>query len=171
MRIAFTGHRPDKLPDGYGKNEKLRDFIEECLCKKLDSLDYGLSHIKVITGGAIGIDQIAANAALCCKYYGGDYEEQVHVVIAEPFKFFWQKWPPQTVEDYFDLRHRVDDFFQVCEPGYAPWKMQKRNEYMVDNCDELWAYWDGSDGGTKNCIDYAKKKGVKIRNLYEEFAI
>ncbi len=35
--------------------------------------------------------------------------------------------------------------------------MQKRNEWMVDNCDMLVAVWDGTDGGTYNCIDYAKR--------------
>ncbi len=34
---------------------------------------------------------------------------------------------------------------------------------MVNNCDMLIAVWDGSDGGTANCVKYAQSKGVDIR--------
>lgn len=40
--------------------------------------------------------------------------------------------------------------------------MQKRNEWMVDNCDILIAVWDKSPGGTKNCVDYAESKKKQI---------
>lgn len=40
--------------------------------------------------------------------------------------------------------------------------MQKRNEWMVDRIDELLAIYNGTPGGTKNCIDYAKKLGKPI---------
>lgn len=40
----------------------------------------------------------------------------------------------------------------------GPQQMQKRNEWMVDNCDVLIAVWDGSPGGTANCIKYAEDK-------------
>jgi uncharacterized phage-like protein YoqJ len=40
--------------------------------------------------------------------------------------------------------------------------MQKRNEYMVDNSDIVIAVWDGSKGGTYNCVKYAEKLGKKI---------
>jgi len=40
--------------------------------------------------------------------------------------------------------------------------MQKRNEYMVDNADIVIAVWDGTKGGTCNCVRYAKKLGKDI---------
>jgi uncharacterized phage-like protein YoqJ len=40
--------------------------------------------------------------------------------------------------------------------------MNKRNEWMVDNCDLLIAVWDGTSGGTANCIKYAVKKKKQI---------
>ena len=40
--------------------------------------------------------------------------------------------------------------------------MQKRNEYMVDKCDILLAVWDGSAGGTNNCVKYARKLDKEI---------
>ena len=40
--------------------------------------------------------------------------------------------------------------------------MQKRNEYMVDLADRVIAVWDGSKGGTANCVKYAEKVGKEI---------
>lgn len=45
---------------------------------------------------------------------------------------------------------------------YYPAKMQKRNEYMVDNSDIVIAVWDGTKGGTYNCVKYAQKLEKKI---------
>lgn len=50
----------------------------------------------------------------------------------------------------------------VSTEPYSPWLMQKRNEYMVDNVDEVLAFFDGTTGGTKNCIDYANKMGKEV---------
>ena len=50
----------------------------------------------------------------------------------------------------------------VSEPPYSAEKMQIRNRYMVDWLGDstglLIAVWDGSPGGTANCVNYAKLK-------------
>lgn len=48
---------------------------------------------------------------------------------------------------------------------YYPTKMQKRNMYMVDNSDVVVSVWDGSNGGTGNCVSYAMNHNKKIINL------
>jgi uncharacterized phage-like protein YoqJ len=48
-------------------------------------------------------------------------------------------------------------------PG--PWVYEVRNRWMVDNSDKVLAWWDGTSGGTKNCIDYADDKGVFVSYL------
>ena len=58
----------------------------------------------------------------------------------------------------------------IVSPGeYAAFKMQVRNEWMVDQLnpatDLLLAAWDGSPGGTGNCVKYATGKGVGINRL------
>jgi uncharacterized phage-like protein YoqJ len=40
--------------------------------------------------------------------------------------------------------------------------MQDRNIWMVDHCDALIAVWDGTSGGTANCVRYAQKVGKPI---------
>lgn len=54
------------------------------------------------------------------------------------------------------------DFIIVCKGGYAAWKMQVRNEYIVNNSDSMIAVHDGSKGGTYNCIKYAESLGREI---------
>ena len=38
-----------------------------------------------------------------------------------------------------------------------------RNMHIVDNCDFLLAFWNGTSRGTKFTIDYAEKVGVPIQ--------
>jgi uncharacterized phage-like protein YoqJ len=58
----------------------------------------------------------------------------------------------------------------VSPPNFAVYKMQVRNEWMVNHANILLALWDGSTGGTYNCIQYAMKKNhIEIINLWGEF--
>jgi uncharacterized phage-like protein YoqJ len=49
--------------------------------------------------------------------------------------------------------------------------MQKRNEMMVDDCNLLLTLWDGSDGGTANCLGYARRKRPDLEtvNLWDSW--
>ena len=48
---------------------------------------------------------------------------------------------------------------------YTAWCMQKRNEFMVDNCSVLVAFLRQEKSGTGNTVRYAVKKQVMIINL------
>jgi uncharacterized phage-like protein YoqJ len=50
----------------------------------------------------------------------------------------------------------------VTDAPYRAELMQIRNEWMVDRCDLLIAVWNGTPGGTANCVAYAKKEGCPI---------
>ncbi|MNP85294.1 hypothetical protein D3C76_1849670 [compost metagenome] len=43
--------------------------------------------------------------------------------------------------------------------------MQKRNEWMVDNSKFIISVWDGTKGGTGNCVKYAENKNKHISNI------
>jgi hypothetical protein len=47
--------------------------------------------------------------------------------------------------------------------------MQIRNEWMVDHCTHVAALWDGSPGGTGNCIRYVRKIGRPFDNLWQDW--
>lgn len=66
-------------------------------------------------------------------------------------------------EEYAD-RHRISKL--ILRPQYAKYGRLaplKRNEVMVDLCDEVLVVWDGVSGGTQYTIQYAQKKGKPIR--------
>lgn len=151
MIVAGTGHRPDKL-GGYTKavNDKLRSLAITSLRKTKAT--------EVISGGALGWDRALAWAAL-------DYK--LPLTLALPFEMFWSKWPDDSVRELHMQIEAADKVVYVCDPGYAPWKMQQRNKWMVDHCDTVLALWNGTDGGTANCVRYAEKQNKPIVNLWE----
>lgn len=152
--LAGTGHRPPKL-GGYGNDTfagltgLARDMLEE------------MAPDRVISGMALGWDQALAWAA---------EQECIPFVAAIPFRGYCDRWPASSKDRYESLLSSASEVEYVCEPGYAPWKMQKRNEWMVDKCDVLLAMWDGSTGGTANCIDYARRRGTRIVNCWDRLA-
>jgi uncharacterized phage-like protein YoqJ len=93
----------------------------------------------------------------------------IPVIGILPFEGFDAKWPLPSKSKLKNLLDKCIDVVYACEPGYEAWKLQKRNEVLVDHCDSLVAYWTGVPGGTANCIDYAvsKKRQVDIFDVKE----
>lgn len=149
MILAATGHRPQKL-GGFGLDVfvRLSDFAKGQIQKINPSV--------VISGMAIGWDQAIACAAVELKI-------PLHAYI--PFEGQESKWHPQDRARFDILRCQAEKVVIVCDGEYDSWKMQKRNEAMVDACDTLLALWDGSSGGTGNCIKYAKRIRSKPLNI------
>lgn len=160
MIIAGTGHRPNKLyefgqPYSNEQHYAIVDIVSEWLSE--NTVD------KVISGMAIGFDQALAAAAI---------KNNIPLIAAVPFQGQELRWNERTQEYFNQLIDQAEDVVYVCASGYAGWKMQKRNEWMVDNCDVLLALWNGDIyGGTANCIKYARSKGRKIVNLWKDTSV
>jgi uncharacterized phage-like protein YoqJ len=153
VKIAVTGHRPHKL-GGYNATDNfkairrhMRDFLEQAPDGELC----------LISGGALGIDQFWMEVGL---------HMDLPVIAMLPFEGYDAKWPDFSRQKHKKLLDRCEEVVYACESGYEPWKLQKRNELMVDNCDVLTAYWDGTSGGTMNCLDYAGDRS-KIINIFQ----
>ena len=149
--VAGTGHRPPKL-GGYSDaaHQILIQYAEEAL--KYIKPD------KVISGMALGWDQALAQAAI---------NLDIPFIAAVPFKGQESRWPIESQERFKRLLSKADETVVTSSSGgYAAWKMTVRNKYMVNNASIILAMYDGSDGGTKNCLNYAKIKNKKIINLY-----
>lgn len=151
MILAFTGHRPEKL-GGYNPGNPTELWVRELIRAILELLTPN----KIISGMALGVDQWAAEEAI---------KLGILFVAAVPFDDFEKKWPAHSINQFNYLLTQSSEIHYISEPGYAAWKMQRRNEWIVDHSDALVAIWDGSFSGTKNCIDYAKHKKKPIYNL------
>lgn len=151
--VCGTGHRPDKL-GGYGEKvtgNLVRTAYEWLMNNKPDM---------VITGMALGWDQALGWAA---------YDAKIPFIAAVPFAGQEKAWPAVSQEWYRDLLALAEEVTIVSDGGYAPWKMQERNKWMVDNSTLVLALWNGTPGGTANCIRYAEKVGKPIKNLWESY--
>jgi uncharacterized phage-like protein YoqJ len=148
LTISFTGHRPQKI-GGFGEINPVKDFIVSELIKKLEELKPD----KCISGMAQGFDIWAAQTCVKMK---------IPFIAAVPFKGQENVWPDESKKIYHNLLDLAEEVVIVSTGGYAIWKLQVRNQWMVDNSDEIIACFDGSPGGTKNCIVYATNKNKKI---------
>jgi uncharacterized phage-like protein YoqJ len=152
ITVAVTGHRPNKLW-GYDYSHPAWLSLKEVLKKKLTECGATVA----ISGMALGVDTVFALAAL---------ELQIPVVAAIPCRDQERLWPEQSKRLYREiLANPLVKTHLVTDAPYSAELMQKRNEWMVDHCDLLVAVWDGSPGGTANCVAYAKKIGRKIDHI------
>jgi uncharacterized phage-like protein YoqJ len=150
--VAGTGHRPDKL-GGYS-DEAFNKLVEiaETTFKKTNPSE-------VISGMALGWDMALAQAAV---------NMGIPFIAAIPFLGQENMWIKKTQEYYKELLSKASRIEIVCEGGYAAFKMQKRNEWMVDNSDVVLAMYNGdTSGGTYNCVKYATNR-KPIINLYNK---
>ena len=151
MRIMVTGHRPQKL--SYGDEGKIRAHMNAFLCRAIKK--HGAENLIIISGMALGVDTWWFQEA-------ADFGLAIHAYI--PFQGQEAAWKPKQREDYrsylywLSVRDEKHKIITVCSPGFAAWKMQKRNEAMVDNSDVCVAYWNGTSGGTANCVEYAEPR-------------
>jgi uncharacterized phage-like protein YoqJ len=143
--VALTGHRPHKLNNEYDRSGPVSSYIKDEIYKFLRMFEPET----VISGMALGCDTMIAEIAL-----QEDYVKKL--IAAIPFVGQESRWPPNSQDQYRAILAdpKVEKVI-VCEGGYSASKMQIRNKWMVDNCDSLIAVWDGSPGGTANCVQYA----------------
>lgn len=151
FKVAVTGHRPNKL-GGYDWNSPKRVWVREKLKDKIIQIKPEVA----ISGMALGVDQ---EYAFLCHQMG------IPFIAAIPFEGQEKAWPKSSQDFYTYLLGVAKEVVIVSKGGYAAYKMQVRNEWMVDNCQTLIAVWDGTAGGTGNCVEYAEKIGRQIERI------
>jgi uncharacterized phage-like protein YoqJ len=150
MRIAVTGHRPSKLGGDYTGDGTLAQKVRKWLRHQLAIYQPN----EAVTGMALGVDQWFAREALGLGI-------EVHAAI--PCDGQERRWPTPAQDRYHLLLAHPKVTVHEINPGpYAAWKMQARNEYMVNYSHVLLAIWGGAVGGTANCVAYAEKCGKPV---------
>lgn len=153
-RICATGHRPQKLCtwEQYPiALERLKALAVAVLIKYQPRV--------AISGMALGWDTGFALAAI---------ELGVDLVAVVPCEGQESRWKPEQQALYRDILNKAVEV-QVLAKSYSPQVMQDRNKWMVDHADLVAALWDGSNGGTKNCIEYATQQNREILNAWKSW--
>lgn len=77
---------------------------------------------------------------------------------------------PYSVKDECYYEEYYDNIYYPLDPKtHYKNAIQKRNEWLVENCDMLIAYVEPNRlGGAMSTLQYAKKSGVNIINLYDK---
>lgn len=149
MIVAVTGHRPPKL-GGYYIPNAVYDAVRAGLLRKFHELQPTV----VLTGMALGTDQWAAEI---CYANGIPFDAIV------PFHGFENTWPDASKAQYHRLLTRARNVHTVTNTStYSSGLLQRRNQWLVDHSAMLLGVWNGSSGGTANCISYARGRSKPI---------
>lgn len=154
---TITGHRPDKL---YGYDLKAGKYWE--LRKRIYAALLEFHAAELWTGMAIGTDQVAALTVLDMKDDGHD----IKLNAAIPFQGQESKWPEQSKLLYRAILSKCDTKRIVSAGGYSAKAMQDRNIFMADRGDYIISVWNGSPGGTGNCVRYALSRDIPVFRIH-----
>lgn len=163
--LCFTGHRPKD----FNNQLSMSHDIYKNIIKQLNIIVERYILLGVDTfysGTADGVDLIAffVVAKLKQKY------PHIKNIICTPFIqqpniVKCKEWHNKMIEmaDKNIIVSTIPEYKCVNIKG----AYQKRNEYMVNNSDYVIAVWNGkTNGGTYNCIQYARKQNKKITYIY-----
>ena len=148
LKVGVTGHR---------KLEHMNHVVERRFTTILDKLFTKHSIEEVHTGMAIGFDQLIARVCVLLD---------IPFVAVVPFEGQEAVWPDRCKAEYYDLLSKAKEIDVVSEGGFANWKFIARNKRIVDRTNVLIGYLPHEkDGGTKQCMAYGCKVGVRTINI------
>jgi len=152
--LTITGHRPQKLNSEWDGIGPVSDWIRDQIRGVIIARDIK----ELVSGGALGVDQLGIEVSI---------EEVVNVLAAIPCNNQDKKWFPKSKKRYqFLMAHPLVEKHVVSPGEYTHNCMQVRNIWMVNYAKahdgKVLAIWDGSSGGTGNCVEYAHKVGVEV---------
>ena len=151
-RCCFTGHRLQKL------TRPVDDIKVDLENEILQAIADG--YRTFITGMARGTDIWAGKIVIRLK----DRFPDIRLIAAIPFPSFYEGWDAAWREKYEKLLSAAD-LVKIISEEYRDNVYQQRNEWMVDHSSRVIAVYDGSAGGTRNTIRYARSSGVSVKCL------
>ena len=158
MKMALTGHRPERL--GYPElnfetskewrkvinwlKEKILELgVTDAYCGMASGCDiaYGIAVVELnneMQVHKIDRPKVKLHCILPCKNYNN--------------KISWHKCLKEAADEWVELS---EEFYKGCD--------NVRDQYMVDHSDKLFAIWDeNKSGGVWSTIRKAQKKGIDI---------
>lgn len=151
-RCCFTGHRPEKL-----------DCTQDVITAELDdSINEAISDgfYTFISGMSRGIDLWAAQLVIAKR----EHDSRIKLVCAIPYKNFEKRWSKQWQQIYNSVLTSAD-MVKIFSEAFSYQAIYERNHWMVNHSSRIIAVYNGSSGGTRNTILYAKQLELDIRYI------
>ena len=147
-RVSFIGHRQ------IIGQPHLQDRLEATVRDLLRNNEY----VEFYMGRNGDFDLLAASAVKAAQK-ALDYKNSTLALVL-----------PYSVKDVEYHEKYYDEICLPLDPKIHPKSaITKRNQWLVDNSDLLIAYVEPDrNGGAQATLNYAKKQGVKIVNLFSE---
>lgn len=155
--VCFSGHRPEKLPDGGDPDSQITKMLKSVLYTAvLESIDAGYDTF--VTGLARGVDLWAGEIILELKARGNP----VKLVAASPYRGHGSNFRGRDKFILGSILSRADETVYVSEV-YSRDCMRRRNEYMVNLSGKLIAVVSDYKSGTGQTIRCAQSQGLEVR--------
>lgn len=137
MRLWVTGYRSYEL--GVFSNSDPKVKVIKYLLKKHFEQKFNDGLEWVITGGQLGVEQWAAEAALELKE---DYPE-LKVSLMYPFSEFGSQWNEQNKAKLSELELKVDFYASISKQPYqSPQQLKNFQKFMLDHTDQATLVYD-----------------------------
>lgn len=143
-RCCFTGHRPEKM-------ELVEKEIKPLLEKAIDDA-IADGYVTFITGTDIWAAEIVLERKKTNK--------NLHLICALPHPNFENRRSMTEKMSFYKIIKKADIVKEIND-HYFTGCYQVRNEWMVDRSNLVIAVFNGQKSGTKNTVDYAKKRALK----------
>ena len=151
-RCCFTGHRPEKM--GVSP-QVVKDRLERAVDEAIRD-----GYRTFISGMCRGTDIWAAQIVLDRKRKLPD----LRLILAIPYPNCESGWGTEWQSQYRKLLSQAD-LVRYIQPSFSRSCFQKRNMWMVSHASRVIAVYNGSAGGTRNTIEFARKKNVDVRSI------
>jgi len=154
---AFTGHRPNKLPWGYGETDSRCVALKAVLAEQIAAqAEAGVTQF--LSGMAEAVDTWAALSVLDLREKNPAIK--LHCIL--PCTTQAESWSASSQELYRSILERADSIVYVSRNYYKDC-MLDRNRFMVEHASTLLAVYNGERrGGTAATMRYAQKTGREI---------
>lgn len=148
---CFTGHRPEKL---HMHENEVKQLLKKAIMQAV--MD---GYTVFISGMSRGIDIWAAETVIELKK-----ANDIKLVAVSPYYGFESRWSSENKKKYYEIIDAADMVKFICK-DYTKSAFHIRNAFMVDNSSRIIAAYNGEEGGTRNTIEYARKKGLEEVNI------
>ena len=149
---CFTGHR--QIPGDRA------EALAQKVCQTVQNLYLDRGYNIFLCGGAIGFDQLAAEAVLRAR----EAFPAIRLYLCLPFHGHDAAWSPTQRSAFEKVRLAADAYTYLSE-AYAEGVYHKRDRIMVNLSSLCVAYLNKRSGGTYYTVSYAYDRGREIINL------